>query len=188
MEWKPFVSSLLGVITVVALHTEQAQQLTKGGRNMAPVLFASILIVQVMFEILSKYYGKTCEFVDGTFTAMIVVGAYLLMDMLLKGKIGEMAGLSGSRGGPSSYGSPSGYGQYGGMNTSQGLGYMLALAAGVGVALYLWKSWLKPKVMPTQCAAAEPCPACPPCPPCPAAMPEPVVISKPEQKDTFVAY
>lgn len=190
MEWKPFVSSLLGVLTVVALHTEQAAKLTKGGKNMAPVLFGSILIVQVMFEILSKYYGKTCEFVDGTFTAMIVVGAYFLIDMLLKGKVGKMSGLTSGVGmGASSFGAQPGFGQAASAGSSQGLGYILALAAGIGGALWLWKTWLKPKVMPTQCSASEACPSCPPCPPCaPSATEERIVISSPDNKDAFVSY
>lgn len=164
MDWKPFVSSLLGVLTVVALHTEQAADFTKNGENMMPVLFVSILVVQVLFEILSKYYGKTCEFVDGAFTAMIVVTGYYMLRSVLSSP--RMSGLTGGpRGGPSSFMPAPGdrFNQFGGAQT---LGYIAMLSVGIGLILWFWKSWLKPKVMPSSCTASEPCPQCPPCPPC----------------------
>lgn len=134
MDWKPFVSSLLGILTVVALHTNQAAGLTKNGDNMLRVLFVAILVVQVLFEILSKYYGKTCELIDGTVTAAIVVGVFYLVKTILE----KNPSLGG------------------GKENGQSIGYILVIAVAVGVALYVWKTWLKPRIIPFECVACGP--------------------------------
>ena len=169
---KPLLSGLLGFATVMALSQTQIGTSLVAGNQGQPkmlILFAAVMIVQTLFEILSKYYGKTCEMTEGIFTGIVALGGYFLVSFLAD-KAAGMGGRSTSsgRGSTSGYGAAPGagatygYGQYGGAIQNGIIG-----AVGVGLAIWVWKRFLKSLILPQQCPSGPECPECPPAPPCP---------------------
>jgi hypothetical protein len=146
-ELKPLLSALIGFGTVMALQqTNVGTQLTQRTQQSESIMiFAALLIVQFLFEVLSKYEGKACEMTEGIFAGIMGVVGYSLVKMATQRGTGGLGGL--------------GRMQFGGAVQNG-----ILSAAGVAVGLWVWKRWLKPLILPTECS---PCAKleCPPCPP-----------------------
>lgn len=134
MDWKNSFSALLGFSAVLFLELPQSQFLTRGGSKYVP-LFIIVLISQVLLEIFAKYQGKMCDTIEGLFTAVIA-----LLGFLVGSALAERSGMYGGQ--PYGVSSESSY-----TYTGSGIGGPILLTAViVGLFLFIWKAWLRPKL------------------------------------------
>ena len=135
MDWKNMFSALLGFSAVLFLELPQAQFLTRGGSKYVP-LFIIVLISQVLLEIFAKYQGKMCDTIEGLFTATIALLGFLVGNALANRAM--FGGFSGDFGTTAQY-------SYQASGTGIG-GPILLTAVIVGLFLFIWKAWLRPKL------------------------------------------
>ena len=58
--FKPLISAIIGFASILAVQNYSSPMGLSKNKGMAAV-FIGILVSQVLFEMISKYEGKTCE-------------------------------------------------------------------------------------------------------------------------------
>lgn len=151
-ELKPLISALLAFGTIMVIKQDFfAASLNVSDKQETVIVFVALLIVQVLFEILYKYEGKTCEITEGIFTALSgVIGFYI------SGMIAEKSAMA--RG-------------------EQTTPNIIGGALGAAIGLWIWKRFLKGLILPSSCSAGGTM-VCPPCAPVVVSAP-PVAPSTP---------
>ena len=143
MDWKNMFSALLGFSAVIFLELPQSGFLTRGGQSKYVPLFIIVLISQVLLEIFAKYQGKMCETIEGLFTATIAVLGYLVAMAVANRTV--QAGWGRQSGGQ--YGAPAAGYQASYSYSGPGIGGGVLMAAVVvGLFLFIWKAWLRPRL------------------------------------------
>ena len=127
--FKPLISAILGFAAILLVN----KQIPDMSRNIGlAAVFIGILLSQVLFEITSKYEGKTCEFIDGVVASLFAVLAYFL-GITIGGSLSSII--------------PDGVSQT--LNSTPGI-----ITGGIFAAftLWVWKQWLRNKILPSECA------------------------------------
>lgn len=139
-ELKPLISALLAFGTIMVIKQDFfAASLGSTEKQETVVVFIALLVVQVLFEILYKYEGKTCEITEGIFTALSgVIGFYIA------GMIAEKSAMArGDTTVPPN---------------------IIGGALGAALGLWIWKRFLKGLILPSSCSPGGTL-SCPPCAP-----------------------
>ena len=163
IELKSLIAAGLAFGTVFALKQPQFSKFVSqfGDKQETIIIFIVLLIVQVLFEVLYKYEGKTCEVTEGIFTALAAILGYFIAGLIIE-KINAATNAA-------AYALPPAGNQSGGYVSP-----VLFGAVGAAAGLWIWKRWLKAIILPSSCSPCQPI-SCAPCAPCPA----PQVIATP---------
>jgi len=129
--FKPIISALIGFAAILAVQNYSRPMNYSKNTGMA-IIFIGILVSQVLFEMITKYQGKTCEIVDGIFTSLFAILGYFL-GMTFGGAISKIIpeGVSNA------------------LSTNPG---NLTGAVFAAFALWIWKQWIRNKILPSECA------------------------------------
>jgi hypothetical protein len=129
--FKPLISAIIGFASILAVQNYSSPMGLSKNKGMSAV-FIGILVSQVLFEMISKYEGKTCEIMDGIFTSLFAILGYFL-GMTFGGVFSKII--------PQSISST--------LSTTPG---NLTGAVFAAFALWIWKQWIRNKILPSSCA------------------------------------
>lgn len=129
--FKPLISAIVGFAAILAVQNYSSPMGLSKNKSMAAV-FIAILVSQVLFEMITKYQGKTCEIMDGMFTSLFAILGYFI-GMSLGGVFSKIIPESLSNS----------------LSTTQA---QLTGAVFAAFALWVWKQWIRNKILPSDCA------------------------------------